>query len=91
MPPHRSSLPRRPLRRRSFLLGGATLACLGAPGCATTQAGPHPAEIPALEARIDAGGSDAGILTRIGVAYRSEGRREAAADAFESALEEDSD
>lgn len=91
MPPHRSSLPRRRPGRRSFLLGGATLACLGAPGCATTQAGPHPAEIPALEARIDAGGSDAGILTRLGVAYRSEGRREAAADAFESALEEDSD
>jgi tetratricopeptide (TPR) repeat protein len=64
------------------------LAIVIASGCAgmAPPAAPSPAEIPALEADLAVRPTDAGLMVRLGAAYRADGRDDEAARLFASAL-----
>lgn len=57
-------------------LGGPSLWVLLLAACAPPLAGPSPAEIPALEARLASDSLDLDLLLRAGAAYREAGRVE---------------
>lgn len=82
---HRSSPALPPPRISASLL--TLLVCAA---CAPSRSGipaPSPAEIPALESSLSRGSADASTMTRLGAAYRADGRFDEARAQLESALE----
>jgi len=66
----------------------ALFSSMAATACVTVPPGElHPVEIAALEARLEASGPDSRVLTRLGMAYRSEGQSDNARAVLEEAME----